>query len=284
MLRIVLATVVGLATVAGRDVRIQPRFVDADEFTIAMTYTLDERLDDRRTHTIQRTVRIRVLATSAGGTVLQWRPGPAEVKGTPVGAGARMAVAVLATAEHDFELALDENGQFRRILNISDLAASLERARDAVRVRVPAIDHPSLADLPPITAPMIASSVGQDAEVFTGFFGMTAPVAQEVTMPAPFRMPGGDIPGVRRLRIVSANEDTAELAMTFAIDAEALRKQFPQAATEPLRGLDLTETARHVFDRRVGLHRSGTLERVAVSGSDRRVEGWTFSMTSPPKR
>lgn len=284
MPRLLFAALSGLILAFGQDVSLRPRFVAGDEFTIAMTRTIEERLGTERMQSISRTIRVKVVSTNADGTVLQWRPGPGDLKGTPQGSDARMALATLATADHDFLLALDGNGQYRRTTNVADLAASLDRAREATRARVPAADDPSLATLPKLTALHVASTVSEDAEVFTGFYGMVAAVGQELQMPAAFPMPGGGVPGVRHLRIVSATEEKAEASMTFVLDQAALRRAIPGLdPASPLK-IDVTEVARYVFDRKVGLNRSGTMERIAISGPDRRVDRWEFSLTSPPRR
>jgi hypothetical protein len=71
--------------------------------------------------------------------------------------------------------------------------------------------------------------------------------------------------------------------MSFTLEQAALRKLNPPGL-ESAGKFDLTETARYVFDRRVGLNRSGKMERAATRGEDRRIERWEFSLTSPPKR
>lgn len=274
----------GLMASFGQDVQLRPRFVVGDEFVIGMTRTVEERLGAERTHSISRTIQIKVVSTSADATVLQWRPGLALIKGAPEGADARMAVATLAASDHDFLLALDSHGQYRRVTNVAELASSLDRARETMRARVPAIDDPALAALPRLTAANVASMVGQDAEIFTGFYGLSASVGQELERPATFPMPGGGVPGVRRFRILSASEEQVEATMMFTLDQDALRKSIPGGVESASIRIDLTETARYVFDRRVGLNRSGTMERTALSGEDRRIERWEFSLTSEPKR
>jgi hypothetical protein len=284
--RLFLLAAAGVVAAASQDVQVRARFVPGDEFTLAMTRTLEERLGTERTYSISRTIEVRVASSSDEGTVLRWRPGPADLRGTPTAADARTAVAVLAIADHDFELELDDRGQVRRIRNVSELAQSLERARDAARSRVPAFEEPGPGPirLPPLTAPWIAAAAEQDAGVFTGLYGLSHAVGEDLEVSESFPMPGGGVPGVRRFRIVSTTDDTIEATMNFSIDRDALRKQLPGAADLPAIQFDLTETARYLFDRRIGLHRSGKVEKVAVAGTDRRVERLEFSMTAVPKR
>jgi len=274
----------GFVASLGQDVPIRPHFVAGDEFAIAMTRTVEERLGTERTHSISRTIQIKVMTTSADGTTLQWRPGAAQIKGVPERTDARMAATVLAATDHDFLLALDSLGQYRRTTNVAELTPSLERSLGAMRAKVPTLDDPALSAMPRITAGNVASAVGQDAEIFTGFYGMSSPVGVDVEMAAAFRMPGGEIPGVRRLRIVSATDESAEATMTFTLDQTALRKLIPGAAETPSFKVDLTETARYIFDRRVRLNRSGTMDRTALGGKDSRIERWQFSLISTPKR
>ena len=138
--------------------------------------------------------------------------------------------------------------------------------------------------MPKLTAAHVAAAVGQDAEIFTALYGLSSPVGTETEQPATFPIPGGGVPGVRRIRIVSATAETAEATMAFTLDQAALRKALPGGLEAASVKIDLLESARVAFDRRVGLNRSGTMERTAQLGDDRRIERWEFSLTSAPKR
>lgn len=279
-----LVALVGLVAPVGQYVHLRPRFVVGDEFTISMTRTVEERLGTEQTHSISRAIQIRVMAATASGTTLRWRPGQAQIKGVPERTDARMAVATLAAADHDFLLALDADGQYRRVTNVAELAPSLDRAREAMEPKFPAINDPELSALPKLTAAHVAQAVGLDAEVFTVFYGLSRPIGLAVEVTDTVAMPGGIVPAIRRFTIVSANDQSAEATMSLTVDQAAVRKLLTPAMESVGFKLDVTEHARYIFDRRVGLNRSGTMERTAISGPDRRIERWEFLLTSAPKR
>ena len=294
MLRLILVSLVGLAIVPAQNVEIRPRFVAGDEFTLAITRSVGERFEKtlsdplvEHEYSINLSAQVRVVSSGPEGTVLQWHPRTATLKGTAVGLDARMAAAVLATTGLDFLLSLDANGQYRRITNVADLTSSLERARATARAQVisAGASASDASGVDALTPPQMASTVGDMAEVFTGLYGLARPVGQELEIPATFPGLGAQgVPGIRRIRILSANDSTVEASMTLALDQAALRKVLPGAAEQAFQGIDLTETARYVFDRSVGLHRSGTFERTATSGSNRRYERLVFTLASAPKR
>lgn len=275
----------GLAAGIGQDIEIRPRFVAGDQFTINLTRTVEERREVVRTYAISRAVTVTVasVGTAEKDTVLRWRPGPGHMTGSPEQIGSRMALATLAVSDLDFRVAVNSRGRCVGVTNVFEVTPALTRARDALHAKVPGMSDPEVAARPPLSAENMASTVQDDCEMVMASYGLSQPVGQGADIPTKWGTPFGFADGTRRSSIVAATDDKADITISFAVDPVSLKRLIPGLEAAPGR-IDYSENSRYVFDRRIGLNTSGTLEKTAFSGIDRRVERWEFSLSSPPRR
>lgn len=301
MLARILFLVAAVGGLLAQDVEIRPRFVTGDEIKLEIARILDETLRPEANYRSTTMVRIRVVSANANGSVLDWQIGDTVVRGAPAGPDAKKALATQAINNLAFRLALDADGRFDRLINAVDLAPKLEAARDRLlallRQSLPLQERPAVdAMTASLTAGDMAGLVVYEAQIYSDMHGLSQKVGltRETTVSRTSPLSGKPVPARCLVRIESATPDDATVVRTTTLDTEALNATMPEelkrvnaaavAAGMAPRRFALSEESQYVFARRLGLIREASLDVIATSGPDRRLERLVMRMVEPPKR
>ena len=290
------------ATTASQEVVLRPRLVAGDEFRLEVLRSREDSTNPQSNHTSKTAVTIKVLSASARGFVVEWRPGRSLVDGLGAKIDPALTTAAQLIGDVSLKLALGVDGEFEGVENEAELLPKLQSLIDAlVRENVKTMSAEE-ADrfrafmkqiLPPA---VLVALISKDAETYLSMYGVALArgesVEAQLEQPNPF---GGDpIPAVLKLRMSEVTADTATLDTSTTFDPAAtakftlglIEKGAGQTVPEEVAKmrLELIDTGKVVFDRKLGLIREVHVTRGIAFGPGKRTERWVITLVAPPKR
>lgn len=301
VLSILIAAISLTTALVAQEIQIRPRLVAGDAFQLEVTRAREDSSNPRANYTARTPVSVRVVSAGAEGFILDWRPGLTRLE------GAAAADPVLGTAgrilgDVQLRIVLDADGAFERLANEAELLPKLQAAidfviRESQRGMKP--DEAKRAEtlvrslLSPANLVNIAT---RDPQTYVSMYGAELRVAEAVEVPLeqPNPFGGEPLPAILRVRLDTVTAESAGISSTVTYQGDALKKMtiglLSQAAVAPPPEelakfrLDMSDESRYVFDRRLGLFREVTTDRLISGNGARRVDRCVIRLLTEPRR
>ena len=290
------------ATTASQEVVLRPRLVAGDEFRLEVLRSREDSTNPQSNHTSKTAVTVKVLSASARGFIVEWRPGRSSIDGPGATIDPALMTAAQLVGDVSMKLTLGADGEFEGVENEAELLPKLQSLIDVVvRENVKTMSAEE-ADrfrafmkqmLPPA---VLVTMISKDAETYLSMYGVALArgesVEAQLEQPNPF---GGDpIPAVLKVRMSEVTADAATLDSSTTFDPVALtrftlgliEKSAGQKAPEEVAKmrLELIDSGKVVFDRKLGLIRDVDVTRGMAFGPAKRTERLRITLVTPPKR
>jgi hypothetical protein len=284
-------------------IEIRPKLAPGDKFRLEISRTREDSSRPQSNATSRTLVDVEVLSADARGFILDWIPGETAFDNPQVLQDPTVAAAARAIKGIHFRVSLNADGEFTGLANEAEVRPKLQAMVGAVvqdlAARLPAAERKTFEELIGrlLSPAALISSATRDAQIYTSLNGasLAAGESLEATLQQPSPVGGGALPATFRVRMDSATVDSASLASTTTYDKDALLKmtlglaQQAGAAIPPeelakIPPMQLIDDGKYEFDRTLGLMRKVTINRRTTLGNQVRLDGWTITLITPPKR
>jgi len=280
-----------------KDISIVPTLRAGDSFQLDVIRIRENSAQPQQNGKSTTRVDVRVISTSADGSLIEWVPGATVFANPQAAANPLVGFASQALRDIRFQLKLNADGELQKVANQADVAPKLKTVVDAV-VRKLAASMPEdqrkgflnmIGQV--LSVDVLIASATRDAATYLGLNGASLAVGKEVVLDIdqPSPVGGGPIPAKFRVRMESATADIASLKTTTTYDAAALMRLTQTLAkqagspTPPeqfinLPPMQMADDGSFVFDRKRGLMREVKVNRRIAAGSNRRLDAWEIRL------
>ena len=291
------------AVASAQAVDIRPQLRAGDEFRLDITRTRENSARPQADNRGRTLVNVRVVSATPKAWVLDWAPGETVLDNPQVAQDPTIAAASEIVRGIVFRLTLNADGEVTGLANQKEIAPKLQAMLNKVvqdlSARIPAEQRKAFQTLigQVLSPAALISSATREAEIYFGLNGVSLAAGQtvEVDLQQPSPVGGGVIPARLRVTMESATNDSASLKTTTTYDPAALMqmtqslaqqagKPIPPAELARIPPMQMSDDARYLFDRTVGLMREVTVNRTVYAGNTRRYDGWQIRLVSTPKR
>ena len=291
------------AVASAQDVDIKPQLRAGDEFRLDITRIRETSARPQADNRGRTLVNVRVVSATPKGWVLDWAPGETVLDNPQAAQDPTIAAAAEIMRGVVFRLTLNADGEVTGLANQKEIAPKLQAMLNKVvqdlSARIPAEQRKTFQNLigQVLSPAALISSATREAEIYFGLNGVSLPAGQsvEVDLQQPSPVGGGVIPARLRVTMESATNDSASLKTTTTYDPAALMqmtqslaqqagKPIPPAELARIPPMQMSDDAKYLFDRTVGLMREVTVNRTVYAGNTRRYDGWQIQLVSTPKR
>jgi hypothetical protein len=199
-------------------------------------------------------------------------------------------------------LKLSADGELQGLANQAEVAPKLKTMMDTIvsglSARIPEEQRKSFLDVigQILSVDVLIATATRDAATYLGLNGasLAAGQAVEVDLEQPNPLGGGPIPTKLRVKMESADADSALLKTTSTYDTafllrftQSLAKQAgaPISPEElaKIPPIEMADEGTFLFDRKVGLMREVKGTRRVAAGATRRVDAWEIRLVSGPR-
>lgn len=299
-------SLLALTAIAGpafaQDVDIVPKFRAGDAFQLEVIRVRENSTSPQQNNRGRTLVDVRVISANADGYVIEWVPG-ATVVSSPLGAqNPLLGVDSRVLQDIRFRLKLGADGELQGMANQAEIAPKLKTVVDAIvrqlAAGIPEDERKAFLDFigQILSVEVLIATATRDAATYFGLNGATLTVGQavEVDLEQPNPLGGEPIPSRFRVRMESANSESASLTSTTTYDpaflvrltnslATQAGKPIPPAELAKLPPMEMADDASYLFDRKTGLMRELKVNRRVTVGSNRRLDAWEFRLVSGPR-
>jgi hypothetical protein len=280
-----------------QDISIVPTLRAGDSFQLDVIRIRENSAQPQQNGRSTTRVDVRVLSTSADGSVIEWVPGPTVFANPQMAANPVVNFASQALRDIRFQLNLNADGELKGLANQDEVAPKLKTVVDTV-VRnlassMPEDQRKGFLNLigQVLSVDVLIATATRDAATYLGLNGAALAVGEDVVVdieqPSPL---GGDpLPAKFRVRMESANTDVASLKTMTTYDPTALMRLTQTLAkqagspTPPeqfinLPPMQMSDEGSFLFDRKRGLMREVKVNRRIAAGSNRRLDAWEIRL------
>jgi hypothetical protein len=300
---LIVVIVLTAAHAFGQEVTIKPQLRAGDEFRMEVTRIREDSARPQQNNKGRTVVNVRVLSVTPEGFILDWAPGETVLDNPQAAQDPMIAGASQIMREMVFRLTLDADGKFTGLANQAEVVPKLKAMLDTVvqnlSARLPAEQRKTFQNLigQVLSPAALISSATREAEIYFALNGVSLAPGEtaEADLQQPNPLGGGLIPAKFRVVLESATTDSASIKTTTTYDTAALRrmtqslveqagKTIPPEELAKIPPMRMSDDAKYVFDRTVGLMRDVMVNRRVSAGTMRRYDGWQIRLLSGPKR
>ena len=286
-----------------QDIEIRPKLGAGDKFRLELSRTREDSSRPQANATSRTLVDVEVLSADAGGFLLDWIQGETAFDNPLVLQDPAVAAAARAAKGIHFRVSLNADGEFTGLANEAEVRPKLQAMLGAVvedlAARLPAAERKTFVELIGrlLSPAALISSATRDVQIYTGLNGASLAAGEtlEATLQQPSPVGGGALPAIFRVRMDSITADSASLTSTTTYDKDALLKMtlglaqqtgapIPPEELAKIPLMQLSDVGKYEFDRTLGLMRKVTINRRTTIGDRGRLDGWTITLITPPKR
>jgi hypothetical protein len=282
---------------SAQDISIVPVLRAGDAFQLDIIRIRENSAQPQQNGKSTTRVDVRVLSTTADGSVIEWVPGATVFDNPQAARNPLVGFASQSLRDIQFQLNLNADGELLGLANQADVAPKLKSVVDAIvaelAARMPEGQRQGFPDLigQILSVDVLIASATRDAATYLGLNGAALTVGQTVVMDVaqPSPLGGNPIPAKFRVRMDSASADVASLKTTTTYDAaalvrltQALAKQagapIPPEELAKLPPMEMADDGIFVFDRKRGLMREVKVNRRVAVGHTRRLDAWEIRL------
>jgi hypothetical protein len=299
---LVIAATVAAGQAFAQDISIVPTLRPGRAFRLEVIRIRENSAQPQQNSRSRSIVDVRVLSATSQGFEIEWVPGATVLDNPKAAADPLLAVASQAVQDIRFRLTLNADGELLGMANQAEVAPKLKTMTDTIvnglAARIPEEQRKSFLDFMRqiLSVDVLIASATRDAATYLGLNGasLAAGEAVEVDLEQPNPLGGGTIPSKLRVRMASADADSALLSTTTTYDpaflvrlTESLAKQAgaPISPEElaKIPPIEMADQGTFLFDRKVGLMREVKVTRRVASGATRRIDSWEIRLIGGPR-
>jgi hypothetical protein len=294
---LLLGLFVTASQVYAQEISIVPTLRAGDSFQLEVIRIRENSAQPQQNGKSTTRVDVRVISTSADGSLIEWVPGATVFANPQAAANPLVGFASQALRDIRFQLKLNADGELQGVANQADVAPKLKTVVDAVvrnlAASMPEDQRKGFLNMigQVLSVDVLIASATRDAATYLGLNGAALAVGKEVVLDIdqPSPLGGGPIPAKFRVRMESATADVASLKSTTTYDPAALMRLTQSLAkqagspTPPeqfvnLPPMQMADEGSFVFDRKRGLMREVKVNRRIAVGTNRRLDAWEIRL------